>query len=171
MRYICRRESAKMLALYRHQCPLDPTVIFSAKECHDFIMEIEMHAVTSTDCCKHPSLKELVFKGALAGSTPLIVACHYGDFDAVERIIEGWEADVNKAAVYHADPVGWGNSIKLESATPLFVAASNGHAQIVRYLIEKGADISAKTRSVDQRKYYLTTLYGVVYKLRFGTSI
>jgi len=68
------------------------------------------------------------------------------------------------------------NFLKLESAAPLFVAASNGHTKIVRYLIEKGADISAKTRSVKKRsvdecKDYsdgLTPLHGVVYKLRFG---
>jgi len=159
-----------MLAFYR-QCPLDPLMILTANECQEFVLEIEMHAVTSNDCCKHPPLKEVIFKGVLEGSTPLILACHYGDFDSVERIVEGWGADINEAGVFHADPVTLRNSLKLEPATPLFVAASNGHNKIVRYLIEKGADISAKTRSVDQRKYYLTTLYGVVYKLRFGTSI
>jgi len=135
-------------------------------------MEIEMHAATTNGCCKHPPLKELIFKGVLEGSTPLILACHYGDFDLVERIIEHWGADVNEAAVYYADPVAWSRqdhySIKFERATSLFVAASNGHSRIVRYLVEKGADVSARTHSMDRKCYDgLTPLYGAVCDLRF----
>jgi len=43
----------------------------------------------------YPPLKEV---GVLEGSNPLILACHYGD--SVERIVEGWGADVNEAGVY-----------------------------------------------------------------------
>jgi len=139
-------------------------------------MEIEMHAVALNGHCPHPPLKELIFKGVLKGSTPLILACHCGDFDSVEHIIEHWGADVNEAAVYFTDPLDCYNrqqySIKIESATPLFVAASNGHTKIVRYLIGKGADVSARTHSIDRTCYDgLTPLYGAVSGLCFGNNI
>ena len=122
-----------MLALYRQQCPLDPEVIFPVDDCHDFIMEIETHAVALTDCCQHLPLKERFFKGVLEGSTPLVLACHYGDFDSVERIIKCWEADVNQASVYYVNPAALNSrrkhSLKFKKATPLFVAASNGHTK------------------------------------------
>jgi len=134
-----------------------------------------MHAVALSGDCPHPPLKELIFKGSLIGSTPLILACHCGDFNSVERIIEHWEADVNKAAVYYTYAVDcnllYQHSIKIDSTTPLFVAASNGHTKIVRYLINKGADVSAKTHSVDMECFDgLTPLYGVVSGLCFGNK-
>ncbi len=134
-----------------------------------------MHAVALSVDCPHPPLKELIFKGSLIGSTPLILACHCGDFNSVERIIEHWEADVNKAAVYYTYAVDcnllYQHSIKIDSTTPLFVAASNGHTKIVRYLIEKGADVSARTHSVERKCFDgLTPLYGVVSGLCFGNK-
>jgi len=90
-------------------------------------------------------------------------------------MLEHWGADVNEAAVYYADPVAWSRhlqySINTERAIPLFVAANNGHNGIVRYLVEKGADVSVRTRSIG-RNYYdgLTPLYGTVIDLRFGND-
>jgi len=136
-------------------------------------MEIEMHAVALSVDCPHPPLKELIFKGSLIGSTPLILACHCGDFDSVKRIIEHWGAEVNEAAIYLTNPVFPVDFyllqeyyIKIETATPLFIAASNGHTKIVRYLIEKRADVSARTRSRIMKCYDgLTPLYGAVCEL------
>jgi len=133
-------------------------------------MEIEMHAVALNGDCPHPPLKELIFKGSLIGSTPLILACHCGDLDSVKRIIEHWGTDVNETAIYLTNPVFPVDFyllqeyyIKIGRATALFVAASNGHTKIVRYLIEKGANVYARTRSIDKKCYDgLTPLYGTV---------
>jgi hypothetical protein len=36
--------------------------------------------------------------------------------------------------------------------TPLFTAASNGHLQVVQFLVKKGADITAKEAKVSERR-------------------
>ncbi len=111
------------------------------------VKAIESHISAGGNTCCHPSLKELVFKGSLRGSTPLLLACADGNLIVVKRIIEEWGVDPRAAATYHyqvvdGDMRSWES---LEDATPLFVAALNGHGPVVQYLIEKGADISAKT--------------------------
>ena len=56
-------------------------------------------------------------------------------------------------------------------ATPLFVASCNGHFQIVQYLVEKGANISARTSSEADSKFDgLSPLYEAVCDFRSQNS-
>jgi len=94
----------------------------------------------------------------LEGTTPLLVACHHGQLDSVKHTTESWKVDVNNAATYFPDAV-----TKIDRATPLFVASTNGHLGIVRYLVGNGADILATTSTTNQRYDELTHLHGAVY--------
>jgi len=123
--------------------------------------KIEEH-ISSNSSCSHPDpplLKDLVIlKGSFKGSTPLLLACHHGEIDCVKHIVENWGVDLRQAqSVY---PIA---DIK---ATPLFVASLQGHLEIVRYLVAKGADVSAKTSSMKYQYHKgLTPLHGAVYEL------
>jgi len=122
--------------------------VMPMKLCH--VKEIEHH-FSSSKCSLHSHLKGLIINVHPAlGTTPLILACHYGELESVKRIIESWGVDMNTSAKYYLDP-SQPNPLqtKIEAATPLFVAAFNGHNQIVSYLLEKGADVSVKTSNKD----------------------
>lgn len=105
----------------------------------------------------HPPLKELILQGLHKGSTPLLLACTYGNVAVVKRMVgKRWKVDVNAAATYYHPPnditvmeVGDSSTLHrgIEGVTPLFVAAANGHVHLVRYLLKIGADVSAKTSS------------------------
>lgn len=80
------------------QCPLEPTQFFNAlprEGLHrlHILEDIEAHVSSNNSNCHHPPLKDLVFEG----TTSLILACHYGHFDWVKRIVEHWSVDVNAA--------------------------------------------------------------------------
>jgi len=129
------------------------------------LQAIEEHISTSN--CSHSPLKEIVFKGRLKGSTPLLLACHHGDLDSVKHIVENWGADIQAKAVYYIDPddvkYSWKPLESIQSVTPLFVASCKGHISIVRYLVGKGADVSAETSSKTVPKHDgLTPLHGAV---------
>jgi len=126
--------------------------------------DIEVHISTNNCNCHHPSLKDLVFGGRLNGTTPLLLACHYGDVDWVKRIIERWGVSVNATGTYFFYPLNPRHDPEIARATPLFVAASNGHAYIVKFLVGKGADVSSKTSSENFFDYYdgMTPLYGAL---------
>jgi len=134
------------------------------KLCH--VKKIERH-FSSSKCSLHSHLKDLIINVHPAlGSTPLLLACHYGELESVKRIIKSWGVDVRASAKYYSDP-SQPNSLQtqIEAATPLFVAAFNVHNQIVRYLLDKGADVSVKTSHKDgflNDFDGLTPLYGAV---------
>jgi len=72
---------------------------------------------------------------------------------------------VRTAATYYPQPsrAKIGLLRKIERATPLFVAAFLGHSKIVRFLLEKGADVTAKTSNKAQIEFDgLTALNGAV---------
>jgi ankyrin repeat protein len=60
------------------------------------------------------------------GVTPLILAARQGNLDAVKALAEGG-ADLNKGAG--------------DESTAMLVAIQNGHYNVARYLVEKGANI------------------------------
>jgi len=121
--------------------------------------DIEAHVSTSNSNCHHPPLKDLVLGGSLHGTTPLLLACHYKDIKLVKHIVEHWGVDLNAAAVYYFDPLERWRESKHVRATPLFVAAKVGGIKILRYLLEKEADVSFKTS--EECVYYdgVTPLY------------
>ena len=89
-----------------------------------------------------------------------------GDLEAVKYIIERWEVDVQAYATYIAYypwPEIFTNIEKVRGATPLFVAASRGYPEIVRYLIGKRADVSVKTSTESEGLFAgLTPLHGAI---------
>jgi len=150
------------------QCPLKPQTFLKWKQPImglRHVQAIDDHILAKN--CFHPRpLKEFTFNGSLQGGTPLLLACHYGEFDSVKHIVECWGVDVRAAAKYHLSPsrAHIGYTAKIEKATPLFVAALQGHSKIVRYLLEKGAGVNVKTSNKTNQPEYdgLTPLYGAV---------
>jgi len=120
------------------------------------VVAIEEHIKTATSC-QHPPLEDLVVTGISESqiSTPLLMACQHGDLEAVKRIIEIWGVNVSTAAVTNTI---WPYT-RVEGVTPLFVAAFYHHSKIVKYLIDKGADINSRTHSTDQEYSGMTPLY------------
>jgi len=126
------------------------------------LKDIELHVSTSNDC-HHPPLKNLVFGAPLNGYTPLLLACHYGHAYWVKRIVQNWGVDVNGAAVYFSHPLRRRYSVRLASATPLFVAARNGDIDIARLLVGEGADVSLKTSEGFTTYDSVTPLFAAAY--------
>ncbi len=126
------------------QCPLNPYVLLQLETRMNLVrvQEIQEHVLAGT--CTHPPLKDLRLHGTtdgpLDGSTPLLLACAEGHLDSVIRIVEDWRADVQEVATYYNL-----DGKKIGLVAPLFVAALKGRTDIVRYLILKQADVSART--------------------------
>lgn len=156
------------MAAHQEQCPLDPKIFDKEWEMGlERVKAIEAHI--SAGNCAHPPLKELVLEGCFKDSTPLLLACAQGNLVVVNRIVERWGVDPNAAATYYYLPNDKANALnynayeRIIGATPLIVAVCNGHEPITRYLIEKGADISAKTADVNPQDYAgLTPLYAAL---------
>lgn len=135
------------MALQR--CPLKSDIFYrGGKMDLDRVKAIESHT-SSNKYCGHLSLKKLVLNGYFNKTTPLLMACAEGDLVVVERIVEHWGVELNAAATYyhlrHEDNTNLKWNPGIDGATPLFVAAANGHDPVVRFLVGKGADISANT--------------------------
>ena len=83
------------------KCPFEPLTSLESMPplglCQ--VQEIENHI--STSGCHHPPLKDLVYHGCYDGTTPLLLACKYGDLKAVKHIIESWGVDPRGTAVYY----------------------------------------------------------------------
>jgi len=135
------------------------------------VKEIEEHL--STCLSRTPLLlKDFAFDNgwhnAIKGSTPLLMACHFGELPSVKRIVESWGVDVNLAAPYYNDPINkpcdYGRLI-VGKATAVYVASYRGHLDIVRYLVNHGADVSARILDDAEACFDcgLTPLYRAVY--------
>ncbi len=107
------------------------------------VIKIQNH-FSSTNCPLHPQLKYLIIDvHEVWGTTPLIIACQLGELKSVKYLVETWGVDLLDSVPYYLIP--YQRQWKIQEATPLFVASFHGHYQIVHYLLEKGADVSAKT--------------------------
>jgi len=133
------------------------------------VKKIERH-FSSSNYPLNPHLKHLIFDVDNArGSTPLILACENGELDSVKRLIETWGVDVRTPANYYSHLLHRTGKL-FEKVTPLFVAAFFGHNQIVRYLLERGADVSVK---IPPQKYSTkydgwTPLYAAISGRKFN---
>lgn len=143
----------------------------------DVLKEVYHHI--SSGNCHHPPLKDLVCHGAVDGTTPLLLAAHFNDLNWVKHLIEDWGVNVNAVATYYDELFCCeeedGGS-RIGGATALFVAAYNGHIEMMRYLVEKGATICAKTSCdlMDAGGSFdgLSPLYGAAFcPLRENTSL
>lgn len=124
------------------------------------LIAIEKHLAAPGPCI-HLPLKELLLKTTFNSYTSLLLlACAEGDLVAVKRIIEHWGLDVGATATYY--PLDDSLSPSFVKATPLFVAAFNGHSEVVRYLVAKGASISARTEFSSNIYGGMTPLYGAL---------
>ncbi|RMJ17991.1 hypothetical protein CDV36_002318 [Fusarium kuroshium] len=65
--------------------------------------------------------------------TPLHLACRLGDLGVVTHLVRG--ALKSKESI---------NPLNEDDRTPLHIAASSGHSAIIEFLLDRGADISAK---------------------------
>ena len=76
---------------------------------------------------------------SLLDSSPLVLACAEGDIVAVKRIIKDEGGDLSAFSPYlHVitDQDGEREIIGVnDGATPLFVAAFNGHEEVASYLV------------------------------------
>lgn len=131
------------------QCPLSRQAFITLEEPMGLqhVLKIEEHVATNSSDCPHLPLKDIFFNKPIRGSSsPLLLACYYGELASVERIVEHWKVDVNQAAIYYFDPSKEESfSFCLGKVTPLFVAADNGHDDVVRYLVGKGASLPDET--------------------------
>ncbi len=63
-------------------CPLDLQAILVDLEQQmtlQHVQEIEEHVAASSLDCPHPSLKDIVLNDPIKGSSPLLMACFYGE--------------------------------------------------------------------------------------------
>lgn len=79
-------------------------------------------------------------KKVLLKTLPLLLACQYRELDAVKHLVERWGVNVQDAALYynHVED-NFSNQIRIEKGSPLIAAAFEGHLDVVRYLVGKGA--------------------------------
>jgi len=101
-----------------------------------------------------------------AGATPLALACTGGHLEVVDELIHGWCADVTVAdrsgwaGIHIAAHVGHATLVAslchyapacvrlrtLTNATPLFLAAQEGHTDVCRVLVAAGAALTSERR-------------------------
>ncbi|KAJ3031069.1 UNVERIFIED_CONTAM: hypothetical protein HDU68_006657 [Siphonaria sp. JEL0065] len=76
------------------------------------------------------------------GLTALCYACLSGHLSTVAFLVE-----VGKAQIEGGDAPGIQPWVEVFTPTPLILASFNGHADVVRYLVSKGADVNARVGS------------------------
>ena len=75
--------------------------------------------------------------------TPLWIAAKNGFLSLATALVVQQHADINKQTKYYVqNGVDGGETTNEVGETPLFVACKYGHSEIVRMLIEKGADVT-----------------------------
>ena len=75
-------------------------------------------------------------------SVQLLEYSAIGELNAVKIIVESDGFDVNATTTHYYGPVATLGINTITGASPLFVAAGNCNFEIVKYLIEKGANVN-----------------------------
>jgi len=142
----------RVAAMASLQCPLTRQTFITLEEPMGIhhLLKLEEHVAANSPDCPHPPLKDSFFNYPIRGSSPLLLACYYGELASVERIVEHWKVDVNEAAIYYFDPFKKELvPCYLGKVTPLFAAAIKDHDDVVRYLVEKGASLFLSDETSD----------------------
>ena len=160
----------------QQQCYLDHILQHTRSWTLDEMVAIERH-VSSGTCPNraHHSFKDLMRRdgGLDYYTTPLLHACMEGCFLGVQRFIEVWRVDVDAAASLFFYP----SSVKrigletdrLHGVTPLCAAALKNDVELVRYLVGKGANVSARTSTDNKGPFAgITPLHAALLHLAYG---
>lgn len=91
-----------------------------------------------------PVCRYLIARGANAEASDIFWACAYGDVTAVLRFLEA-----DGSLVRARRPAGHGSAAARVGSTPLHEAAVRGEVEIGRLLIERGADVNARSGNND----------------------
>merc|ERR1739838_623792 len=75
------------------------------------------------------------------GTTPLIIACRLGNLMMVKYLIETRAADLKLCGSVNFD------GEVIEDAPPLWCASAAGHLEVVKCLVENGADTNCRTKT------------------------
>ncbi len=120
----------------------------------DFVKLQELHTSHhgASDCPqpRQSASKQILLQeikhGEICTTTPLHVAIEEGDLGTVKFLVEDWGLDIHALVdKYMVKPHCSKTLIGFEGASPLFAAALFKQLNIVRYLVEHGADVSART--------------------------
>jgi len=133
------------------QLCLEPAKIWHSG---DFVKLQELHTSHhgASDCPqpRQSASKQILLQeikhGEICTTTPLHVAIEEGDLGTVKFLVEDWGLDIHALVdKYMVKPHCSKTLIGFEGASPLFAAALFKQFNIVRYLVEHGADVSART--------------------------
>jgi ankyrin repeat protein len=75
------------------------------------------------------------------GATSLIMSCRNGHYEVVEYLVDYCYANLEQTGLVNFE----GENI--EGAPPLWCASAAGHLKIVKYLVNKGANVNSTTKS------------------------
>ncbi|RZF41868.1 hypothetical protein LSTR_LSTR005330 [Laodelphax striatellus] len=112
--------------------------------------------------------REIVSK-VESGCAPLFVACRRGNVETVEYLVVKCHADIEQRGVYEVP-----DDRSVHYATPLWCAAVSGKLDVVRRLVELGADVNAAsdTGSTAVRSAcFMTHIDIVTYLVESGADI
>lgn len=75
-------------------------------------------------------------------ASPLMIAAYKGQSDVVRELLNNKDVDINEKNKY-ADTSGYTGGY-----TPLMCAVENGHIEVVKLLLDKGANVNINTAGV-----------------------
>ncbi|KAL2713882.1 protein fem-1 CG6966-like isoform X1, partial [Vespula squamosa] len=84
---------------------------------------------------------EILVSTTTHGATPLVMACRNGHYDVAEYLVVKCGADIEQPGSVVFD----GETI--EGAPPLWCAAAAGHIELVKLLVQRGANVNSTTKT------------------------
>ena len=114
------------------------------------------------------SRKELVSR-VRDGCAPLFIACMRGHAEMVEYLIKSGGADVEQRGIYEVP-----DDRSVHFVTPLWCAAVSGRLNVIKCLVENGADVNAASDSGStpvRSACFMTHMEIVKYLVEHGADI